>query len=58
MQKGKPLTDFQVRVAQVCFSLPAAHGFLLASGAALVAQPLTNWFSDQDLHTPTRASQR
>lgn len=35
------LTAFQIEVAQVFFSLPAAHGFLLTGGAALVAQHLT-----------------
>lgn len=35
------LTAFQVRVAQLFFSLPASHGFLLAGGAALAAQHLT-----------------
>ena len=36
------LTDFQVQVARLFFSLPAAQGFLLAGGAALVAQHLTS----------------
>lgn len=35
------LTEFQVRVARLFFSLPASVGFLLAGGAALVAQNLT-----------------
>jgi hypothetical protein len=39
--KGLALTDFQISVAQFSFSLPAAQGFLLAGGAALVAQHLT-----------------
>jgi Nucleotidyl transferase AbiEii toxin, Type IV TA system len=40
-QEPLALTDFQVEVAQLFFSLPAASGFLLAGGAALVAQHLT-----------------
>lgn len=35
------LTPFQVRVAQLFFSLPTSAGFLLAGGAALAAQRLT-----------------
>lgn len=35
------LTTFQLEVAQIFFSLPASDGFLLAGGAALVAQGLT-----------------
>ncbi len=35
------LTLFQLRVAQLFFSLPASKGFLLAGGAALAAQYLT-----------------
>jgi hypothetical protein len=35
------LTDFQVEVATLFFSLPSSGGFLLAGGAALVAQRLT-----------------
>jgi hypothetical protein len=35
------LTAFQIDVAQLFFSLPASHGFLLAGGAALAAQQLT-----------------
>ena len=38
---GLALTGFQIRVAQLFFSLPASQGFLLAGGAALVAQHLT-----------------
>jgi hypothetical protein len=37
-----PLTDFQFEVARLFFSLPASHGFLLAGGAALIAQQLTS----------------
>lgn len=40
-QQGTALTDFQVDVATLFFSLPSSHGFLLAGGAALVAQRLT-----------------
>jgi hypothetical protein len=36
-----PLTDFQLEVARLFFSLPASEGFVLAGGAALVAQHLT-----------------
>lgn len=35
------LTDFQTTVAQLFFTLPASDGFLLAGGAALIAQQLT-----------------
>ena len=35
------LTDFQLEVTRLFFSLPASKGFLLAGGAALVAQHLT-----------------
>ena len=39
---GTPdLTDFQFEVARLFFSLPASKGFLLAGGAALLAQHLT-----------------
>jgi hypothetical protein len=36
------LTDFQIEVARLFFSLPTSQGFLLAGGAALAAQDLTN----------------
>lgn len=36
-----PLTSFQIEVARVFFDLPASRGFLLAGGAALLAQHLT-----------------
>lgn len=36
------LTPFQLAVARLFFSLPAAQGFLLAGGAALLAQELTH----------------
>jgi hypothetical protein len=35
------LTAFQMEVARLFFALPASAGFLLAGGAALVAQHLT-----------------
>ena len=35
------LTDFQLEVTRLFFSLPASKGFLLAGGAALLAQHLT-----------------
>lgn len=38
---GTALTAFQVEVATLFFSLPASEHFLLAGGAALVAQHLT-----------------
>jgi len=34
------LTDFQLEVTRLFFSLPASKGFLLAGGAALLAQHL------------------
>lgn len=49
------LTPFQREVAAVFFALPAAEGFLLAGGAALVAQDLSDRpTQDLDLFT-TRA---
>ncbi|GAB3449546.1 nucleotidyl transferase AbiEii/AbiGii toxin family protein [Actinophytocola sediminis] len=36
-----PLTAFQLEVARLFFSLPASDGFVLAGGAALLAQHLT-----------------
>jgi hypothetical protein len=47
------LTNFQIEVSQIFFSLPAAKGFLLAGGAALVAQNLTTR-PTQDLDFFTR----
>ena len=47
------LTDFQVQVAQLFFSLPETAGFLLAGGAGLVAQHLTTR-PTQDLDFFTR----
>ena len=39
---GQPgLPAFQLEVARVFFALPASKGFLLAGGAALLAQHLT-----------------
>ena len=35
------LTTFQIEVAHLFFALPASDGFLLAGGAALLAQHLT-----------------
>lgn len=39
--RGTALTDFQVEVATLFFSLPSSERFLVAGGAALVAQRLT-----------------
>ena len=36
------LTDFQLEVARLFFTLPASEGFVLAGGAALIAQHLTS----------------
>jgi len=36
------LTDFQLEVAKLFFTLPASDGFVLAGGAALIAQHLTS----------------
>ena len=47
------LTPFQVAVAELFFSLPESDGFLLAGGAALVAQHLTTR-STKDLDLFTR----
>ena len=47
------LTPFQVQVARLFFELPASAGFLLAGGAALVAQHLTHR-PTQDLDFFTR----
>jgi hypothetical protein len=38
---GPGLPPFQQQVARLFFALPASRGFLLAGGAALVAQHLT-----------------
>jgi hypothetical protein len=52
-QGSLALTNFQIEVSQLFFSLPAAKGFLLAGGAALVAQNLTTR-PTQDLDFFTR----
>lgn len=39
--EGHPLSQFQLEVAKLFFSLPASKGFLLAGGAALIAQHLS-----------------
>ena len=38
---GPELTAFQVQVVRLFFALPESKGFLLAGGAALLAQHLT-----------------
>jgi len=45
------LTDFQLEVTRLFFSLPASKGFLLAGGAALLAQHLTRPTEDLDFFT-------
>jgi hypothetical protein len=41
-RSGEPnLSVFQLEVARLFFALPASQGFLLAGGAALLAQHLT-----------------
>lgn len=51
------LTDFQVEVARLFFSLPASERFLLAGGAALLAQHLTvRPTQDLDFFTSTPGS--
>jgi hypothetical protein len=40
-EAGAELTAFQLRVAGLFFALPQSRGFLLAGGAALLAQHLT-----------------
>jgi hypothetical protein len=51
-----PLTDLQVEVLQVFFSLPESEGFMLAGGAGLVAVGLSERRTeDLDLFT-TRVS--
>jgi len=50
------LTAFQVQVARLFFALPASAGFLLAGGAALLAQRLTaRPTQDLDFFTRTGA---
>jgi hypothetical protein len=51
--RGEAPTDFQIEVARLFFSLPAAASFLLAGGAALLAQGLTSR-PTQDLDLFTR----
>lgn len=52
MPADSALTPFQRQVALVFFALPAAEGFLLAGGAALVAQELSDRpTQDLDLFT-------
>jgi hypothetical protein len=51
--RGEAPTGFQIEVAQLFFSLPAADSFLLAGGAALLAQGLTSR-PTQDLDLFTR----
>jgi hypothetical protein len=56
------LTEFQLEVAQLFFTLPASKGFLLAGGAALIAQQLStrptqdlDFFTGPDRGNVTRA---
>lgn len=50
------LTPFQIEVAQRFFAMPESTGFLLAGGAGLLAQHLTNRpTQDRDLFTRTAA---
>ena len=52
MNARPPLTDFQVQVVRLFFTLPEAEGFLLAGGAALAAVGLTDRpTQDLDLFT-------
>lgn len=39
--RGAGLTEFQQQVTRIFFGLPESNGFLLAGGAALIAQELT-----------------
>jgi Nucleotidyl transferase AbiEii toxin, Type IV TA system len=57
---GKPdLSAFQLEVARLFFALPASQGFLLAGGAALLAQHLTaRATEDLDFFTAPRARSR
>ena len=41
-EQAPGLTAFQLEVARLFFTLPASSGFLLAGGAALLAQRLTD----------------
>jgi hypothetical protein len=58
------LTGFQVEVARLFFALPSSAGFLLAGGAALLAQHLTarptedlDFFTSQDLGNVTTTTE-
>jgi nucleotidyltransferase AbiEii toxin of type IV toxin-antitoxin system len=52
------LTSFQVEVAEAFFAMPESQGFLLAGGAALLAQGLTDRPTyDLDLFTSPAATQ-
>jgi hypothetical protein len=42
ISSATPLTPFQIEVSSAFFDLPESRGFLLAGGAALVAQHLIN----------------
>ena len=55
--RKKDLSTFQLEVARLFFALPASRGFLLAGGAALLAQHLTarptedlDFFTAEDGH--------
>jgi Nucleotidyl transferase AbiEii toxin, Type IV TA system len=48
VSRGDGLTEFQIEVAKLFFMLPASVGFLLAGGAALLAQHMISR-STQDL---------
>ena len=51
------LTDFQVQVARIFFALPESAGFLVAGGAALIAQELVaRETRDLDLFASPRPS--
>ena len=53
------LSAFQLEVARLFFTLPASQGFLLAGGAALLAQHLTaRPTEDLDFFTGPRARAR
>lgn len=54
---SRELTDFQVEVARVFFSIPESEGFLVAGGAALIAQELvTRQTRDLDMFSGPRPS--
>jgi hypothetical protein len=57
-EDGQPgLPPFQLEVARMFFALPASRGFLLAGGAALLAQHLTTR-PTEDLALSDRAAAR